>query len=146
MTSEDPAGQGGHLILVGQEPLSGVDDAFLVIADLERDDGPYVQRDALLSHALLGNLGLAHGERQKVRLPHERENEGTVAGHYPERCTVHTELSARNQHGLIRPWYSITEHLLSSPPGVIGGYRGSSGSVQALTSTVREPRSSITRT
>ena len=53
-----------HLVLVGQEALPGVDDGFLVVADLERDHRAHVQRDALLGHALLGDLGLLHGQRE----------------------------------------------------------------------------------
>ena len=65
VAGEDPAGQHRHLVLVGQEALAGVDDALVVVADLERDHRPDVQRDALLGHAGLGDLGLAHGQRQE---------------------------------------------------------------------------------
>ncbi len=43
VAGEDPAGQHRHLLLVGEEPLPGVDDALGVVADLERDHGAYVQ-------------------------------------------------------------------------------------------------------
>jgi hypothetical protein len=48
--------------LVGQEALPGVDDGFLVVADLERDHRAHVQRDALLRHDRLRDLSLLHGK------------------------------------------------------------------------------------
>jgi hypothetical protein len=58
---KNPSGQRGHLVLVRQEPLPGIDDALLVIAYLECDDRADIQRNALLGNAGLGDLRLAHG-------------------------------------------------------------------------------------
>ncbi len=42
VAGEDPSGQHRHLVLVGEEALAGVDDAFRVVADLEGDDRAHV--------------------------------------------------------------------------------------------------------
>ena len=51
---------------------AGVDDALVVVADLERDDRADVQRDALPGDTGLGDLGLAHRQRQEADLAEER--------------------------------------------------------------------------
>ena len=78
VAGEDPAGEHRHLVLVRQEPLRGTDDAFGVVADLEGDHRPDVEGNALLGHALFGDLGLAHGQCQKSALAEERDDEGAV--------------------------------------------------------------------
>src|SRR5215469_8902030 len=123
MPGKDAAGKRRHLILVRQEPLAGVDDALLVVAYLERDDRANVQRDALLGDAGLGDLGLAHGQREEVGPPDEGEYEGAVAGHDPERRAAHAVPATRNQHGLVWPRNTVAEHL-SSPKGVLGRSAG----------------------
>ncbi len=113
MAGEDPAGQQGHLVLVGQEALARVDDALVVVADLERDDRAHVQRDSLLGHAGLRDLRLAHGQRQVANLAEERGHEGAVAGDDPEGCARPTRLAPGDQHCLIGRWHVVTEHLVS---------------------------------
>jgi hypothetical protein len=66
MAGEDPPRQHGHLILVRQEALGGVDDALGIVADLERDHRLCLERDPLLGHALLGDLGLPHGQGEEL--------------------------------------------------------------------------------
>ena len=42
------------------------------------------ERDPLLGHALLGDLGLAHRQRQEAGLAEERQHEGAMTGDHPE--------------------------------------------------------------
>jgi hypothetical protein len=58
VTGEDATGEHAHLVLVGQKPLRRVDNALLVVADLERDHGAHVQRDPLPAHADFRDLSL----------------------------------------------------------------------------------------
>jgi hypothetical protein len=110
---EDAAGQHRHLVLVGQEPLAGVDDGLGVVADLERDDGADVERDALLGDAGLGDLGLPHGKRQIANLAEHRRDEGAVPGDDPERRILHPVTTARDEHRLIGGGNSVSEHVFS---------------------------------
>ena len=105
-------GEGGHLVLVGQAPLARVDDALVVVADLERDDRPDVQRDALPGDTGLGHLGLAHRQGEVAGLAEERKHESAVADHNPERCAGGTPpaSAAGYQHGLVGGGDSVTEH------------------------------------
>lgn len=48
-----------HLFLLGQEAARRVGNGHGVVADLEDGDGPDVEADALLRHAVLGDLRLA---------------------------------------------------------------------------------------
>src|SRR5215469_3851610 len=114
MPGKDAAGKRRHLILVRQEPLAGVDDALLVVAYLERDDRPDVQRDALLGDALLGDLCLAHGQCQVPGLAEEGGNESAVSDDDLERRPTPARPATRYQHRLVWRRYPITEHL-SSP-------------------------------
>ncbi len=114
MPGEDPTGKDRHLILIGQEPLSRVDDALLVVADLERDDRTDIHRNALSGDAGFCDLGLTHGQRQEAGLAEGGENEGAVAGDDPEWCRVSAMSAAGDQHGLIGLGHAVTEHR-SSP-------------------------------
>ena len=62
MAGEDPPAQLLHAVLLGQEAAGGVGDRTGVVADLEDGHGAQPQRDALLGHAVLDELGLAQLE------------------------------------------------------------------------------------
>jgi hypothetical protein len=74
----------------------GRDDRFHVVAHLEGDDRLDVQADALPRHAGFLHLGFGHGQRQQIRPPNERHNEGAVPDDHPERCPV-ARLSTGNE-------------------------------------------------
>ncbi len=114
MACEDPARQDGHLILIGQEPLPGVNDALLIVADLESDDRADVKRNALPGHTRLRDLGLAHGQGQETGLAEKREHISAVTGNNAERRAVVAMSAASNQHGLVGRRHAVTEHVLIS--------------------------------
>jgi hypothetical protein len=114
VAGEDPPGQHRHLILIGQEPLGSVDDALRIVTNLERDHRAHLQGDALLGHALYGDLGLLHREREEAHLPGERQHERAVTGDNPERRAVLTRVPSGDQHRLVRGGHAKTEHRDSS--------------------------------
>jgi hypothetical protein len=57
----------------------------VVVADLEGDHRPDIQRDALLGDALFSDLALAHGQRQESGLAEEGEDEGAMTCDHAER-------------------------------------------------------------
>ena len=146
VAGEDAAGEGGHLVLVGQEALARVDDALVVVADLERDDGPDVQRDALPGDTGLGHLGLAHRQGEVAGLAEERHHERAVADHDPKWCAdgAPPAPATGDQHGLVGGGNTVTKHRHAPQWGL--SVRGPSGSAHSLTSTVRAPRLSMTST
>ena len=75
----------------------------------------HVQRDALLGHALLGDLGLLHGQGEVADLAEYGRDEGAVADHHPERRAFRAAPSSGNQHGLVRGRNTVAEHRRSSP-------------------------------
>jgi hypothetical protein len=85
VAGEDPPGEDGHAVLVLQEAAGRVGDALLIVAHLEGDHGPALERDALLGHALFGHLGLLHGQGQGAHPAAHRHHERAVTGDYPER-------------------------------------------------------------
>src|SRR5215470_7055079 len=110
VAGEDPAGEGGHLVLVGQEPLARVDDALVVVADLEGDHRAHVQRDALPGDTGFRHFGLAHGQGEVAGLTEEEEYESAVADHDLERCAAAPAPAAGDQHGLIGGGDTVTKH------------------------------------
>ncbi|BBX55526.1 hypothetical protein MSHO_08710 [Mycobacterium shottsii] len=109
MTGKDAPGQDRHLVLFGEESLRRGDDALGVVADLEGDDRPDVERDALLRHAFLGDLGFTHRQREEADLTEERNDEGPVAGYHAKR-RVAFDPAPGYQHCLIRIGNLVTEH------------------------------------
>jgi len=110
MAGENSPRQNRHLVLVGQESLAGADDAFGIVADLERNDGANVQGDALLSDAPFLDLGLTHCQREEPNLAEERHDERTVTGHHPKRG-IACSTAARYQHRLIRCRHFVAKHV-----------------------------------
>ena len=110
MTGEDSPRQNRHLVLVGQESLSGADDAFGVVADLEGNDGSNVQGDPLLSDAPFLDLGLTHCQREEPNLSEERHDESAVTGHHTKRG-VATSAAPRDQHRLVWCRHFVAEHV-----------------------------------
>jgi hypothetical protein len=113
VTGEDPPGQHRHLVLVGEEALARVDDALLVVADLERDHRPDAHRNPLAGDAGLLDLGLAHGQCEQPNPAQKRVHEGAVPDQDPERRPAAGASAAGNQHGLVGRWNSVTEHPIS---------------------------------
>jgi hypothetical protein len=114
VAGKDTARQRRHLILVGEEPLPRVHDAFVVAADLERDDCTHVERDTLLRHTRLSDLGLAHRQGQETNLAEDRQDPRSVAGDNAEWRSGGSPLPTGNEHRLIWCGDSVAEHWSSS--------------------------------
>jgi hypothetical protein len=84
VTSEDPAHQDLHPVLLGQEPAGGVRDRCRVVADLERGDGPDIQPDSLFGDAVLDDLGFLEREGEHPGLLLDRQHDAAVPCHDPE--------------------------------------------------------------
>jgi hypothetical protein len=78
VTSEDPAHQDLHPVLLGQEPAGGVRDRCRVVADLERGDGPDIQPDSLFGDAVLDDLGFLEREGEHPGLLLDRQHDAAV--------------------------------------------------------------------
>jgi hypothetical protein len=109
VTGENSACQDRHLVLVGQESLSGADDTLAVVADLEGNDGSNVQGDPLLGDAPFLDLGLTHCQCEEPNLSEERHDESAVSGHHT-KWGVACSSAAGDQHRLIRRGHSVAEH------------------------------------
>ena len=64
VAGEDSPGEHRHVVLVLEEAPGRIGDALVVVTDLEGDDRAAQERDPLLGDALLGHLGLLHGQRE----------------------------------------------------------------------------------
>ena len=62
-----------HVGLLVEEPSSGVGDRRVVVAHLVDDDATDAERDALVGHALDGEVGLTQVERQPAHDLEHRE-------------------------------------------------------------------------
>ena len=68
MTGKNPAGQAGHLVLVGEETSGSVRDRFMIVAHFERDHRLHRQGYPPPCHAGFEDLGLLHRQREKGHL------------------------------------------------------------------------------
>lgn len=98
---EDPAGELLHLFLLGQEAARRVGDGHGVVTDLEDGDGPNVEADALLRHAVLGDLRLAQRQGEHARLLFHREHETAVTGDDPELGVQRLSFGTGYEHRLV---------------------------------------------
>ena len=149
MPGEDPADQGLHLVLLGQEAAGRVGDRHGIVADLERGDGADVQPDALVGDALLGDLRLAQGEGEHAGPLLDRHDEASVPGDDPELRRVLVPLGTRNEQRLVRGRYVPEQHGDLPFPGFAGVFgvgRGRLRSVLGVTSTDRADSASTTTT
>src|SRR6202041_1885786 len=95
------------------------------VTHLEGDHRADVQRDALLGHAGLGDLGLLHGKREIARLAETWHDERAVSGDSPEGSLPQSVTASGDQHGLVRRGNAVAQHNVTLLSDGLDWNRGS---------------------